>query len=126
MLTIISTIFIPLNFIAGVYGMNFDRQASPLNMPELDWYFGYPAVLTVMAITGGAAGALLQAEGLVLMLKLGRILLSKLTSLLSLLFFGLALWLLRRELDDFRYRDISSSSTACRRTGWPWRSPSPP
>ncbi len=34
-LTIISTIFIPLNFIAGVYGMNFDNEASPLNMPEL-------------------------------------------------------------------------------------------
>ena len=53
-LTIISTIFIPLNFIAGVYGMNFDRQASPLNMPELGWYYGYPAVLTLMAVTGGA------------------------------------------------------------------------
>jgi uncharacterized membrane protein YbhN (UPF0104 family) len=35
-----------------------------------------------------------------------KIQLSKLTSLLSLLFFGLALWLLRRELHDFRYRDI--------------------
>ena len=35
-----------------------------------------------------------------------KIQLSKLTSLLSLLFFGLALWLLRRELRDFRYRDI--------------------
>lgn len=51
-LTIISTIFIPLNFIAGVYGMNFNHQASPLNMPELDWYFGYPAVLLVMATVG--------------------------------------------------------------------------
>lgn len=52
-LTIISTIFIPLNFIAGVYGMNFNPQASPLNMPELNWYFGYPAVLSLMAIIGG-------------------------------------------------------------------------
>lgn len=51
-LTIISTIFIPLNFIAGVYGMNFDRHASPLNMPELGWYFGYPTVLAVMGVTG--------------------------------------------------------------------------
>jgi magnesium transporter len=46
-LTIISTIFIPLNFIAGLYGMNFDRS-SPYNMPELGWTYGYPAVLTVM------------------------------------------------------------------------------
>jgi magnesium transporter len=47
-LTIISTIFIPLNFIAGVYGMNFDTR-SPYNMPELGWTYGYPAVLCVMA-----------------------------------------------------------------------------
>jgi magnesium transporter len=52
-LTIISTIFIPLNFIAGVYGMNFNPQASPLNMPELNWYFGYPAALSLMAVVGG-------------------------------------------------------------------------
>jgi magnesium transporter len=50
-LTIISTIFIPLNFIAGVYGMNFDRN-SPYNMPELGWRYGYPAVLCVMAAVG--------------------------------------------------------------------------
>jgi magnesium transporter len=48
-LTIISTIFIPLNFIAGVYGMNFRPEASPLNMPELNWYFGYPFALSMMA-----------------------------------------------------------------------------
>lgn len=48
-LTIISTIFIPLNFIAGVYGMNFRPEASPLNMPELNWYFGYPFALGMMA-----------------------------------------------------------------------------
>ena len=41
-LTIISTIFIPLSFIAGVYGMNFD------NMPELSWKYGYFLVLGVM------------------------------------------------------------------------------
>jgi magnesium transporter len=40
-LTIVSTIFIPLTFIAGVYGMNFDPEASPFNMPELNWYWGY-------------------------------------------------------------------------------------
>ncbi|MEM9803648.1 MAG: magnesium/cobalt transporter CorA [Cyanobacteria bacterium P01_D01_bin.56] len=37
-LTVISTIFIPLTFIAGIYGMNFDTSESPLNMPELDWW----------------------------------------------------------------------------------------
>lgn len=48
-LTIIATIFIPLTFIAGVYGMNFHPDASPLNMPELTWYFGYPTALALMA-----------------------------------------------------------------------------
>ena len=42
-LTIIATIFIPLGFIAGVYGMNFDRSISPFNMPELGLPFGYVA-----------------------------------------------------------------------------------
>ncbi|MCU0304760.1 MAG: magnesium/cobalt transporter CorA [Thermoanaerobaculales bacterium] len=56
-LTIIATIFIPLSFIAGVYGMNFDRSAGPYNMPELGWALGYPAALAVMA--GVAAGLLL-------------------------------------------------------------------
>jgi len=43
-LTIIATIFIPLTFIAGVYGMNFQY------MPELDWHWAYFAVLGVMVI----------------------------------------------------------------------------
>jgi len=41
-LTVIATIFIPLTFIAGIYGMNFER------MPELKWAWGYPAVWAVM------------------------------------------------------------------------------
>ena len=41
-LTIIATIFIPLTFVAGIYGMNFTF------MPELKWHWGYPAVLLVM------------------------------------------------------------------------------
>lgn len=49
-LTIIATIFIPLSFIAGVYGMNFNPDASPLNMPELQWYLGYPFALGVMLL----------------------------------------------------------------------------
>lgn len=47
-LTVISTIFIPLTFIAGIYGMNFNPDVSPLNMPELNWYFGYPFVWLLM------------------------------------------------------------------------------
>jgi magnesium transporter len=47
-LTIIATIFIPLTFVAGVYGMNFDRAAGPWNMPELAWRYGYPAVMALM------------------------------------------------------------------------------
>jgi magnesium transporter len=50
-LTLIATIFMPLSFIAGLYGMNFDREASPWNMPELGWYAGYPMVLGLMACT---------------------------------------------------------------------------
>ncbi|MET0398168.1 MAG: magnesium/cobalt transporter CorA [Longimicrobiaceae bacterium] len=55
-LTIFTAVFIPLSFIAGLYGMNFDRSESPLNMPELDWYFGYPFALGLMAVI--AAGLL--------------------------------------------------------------------
>ncbi|BAQ64954.1 magnesium/cobalt transporter CorA [Geminocystis sp. NIES-3709] len=46
LLTIISSIFIPLTFIAGVYGMNFKY------MPELEWHWGYFAVLTLMFLIG--------------------------------------------------------------------------
>jgi magnesium transporter len=48
-LTIISTLFIPPTFIAGIYGMNFDVEKSPFNMPELQWYLGYPFALGLMA-----------------------------------------------------------------------------
>ncbi len=41
-LTVMATIFIPLTFIAGIYGMNFE------NMPELKWKWGYPAIWLVM------------------------------------------------------------------------------
>jgi magnesium transporter len=54
LLTVVSAIFIPLTFIAGVYGMNFDRTKSPLNMPELGWYWGYPFCLILMGITAGS------------------------------------------------------------------------
>ena len=45
-LTLIATIFIPLTFIAGIYGMNF------ANMPELEWRYGYFGILIVMAVIG--------------------------------------------------------------------------
>jgi magnesium transporter len=44
LLTIITTIFIPLSFIAGIYGMNFE------NMPELTWTWGYYGVLGLMLV----------------------------------------------------------------------------
>jgi len=47
-LTIIATLFLPLTFIAGVYGMNFDHEMSPWNMPELYMYYGYPLCLLFM------------------------------------------------------------------------------
>ncbi|NET05379.1 MAG: magnesium/cobalt transporter CorA [Symploca sp. SIO2B6] len=49
-LTVISTIFIPLTFVAGIYGMNFNPEASPWNMPELNSYWGYPLCLAVMVM----------------------------------------------------------------------------
>jgi magnesium transporter len=45
-LTIIATIFIPLTFIAGIYGMNFRF------MPELEWRWGYPMILAFMFALG--------------------------------------------------------------------------
>ncbi|MFD2784014.1 magnesium/cobalt transporter CorA [Hymenobacter rubripertinctus] len=54
-LTIISSIFIPLSFIVGLYGMNFQREGpnghvNPLNMPELYSPWGYPVLLAVLAL----------------------------------------------------------------------------
>ena len=43
-LTVISAVFLPLTLLAGIYGMNFVR------MPELQWSYGYPAVLGLMAV----------------------------------------------------------------------------
>ncbi len=52
-LTVMASIFIPLSFIAGVYGMNFDPSASGWNMPELGWPLGYPFALLLMAFVAG-------------------------------------------------------------------------
>ena len=43
-LTLIATIFIPLTFVVGLYGMNFR------NMPEIEWEYGYYSVLVIMVI----------------------------------------------------------------------------
>lgn len=56
-LTIVSTIFIPLTFIAGVYGMNFDY------MPELRWRYGYPLCLAAMAVTVALMLAYFRGQG---------------------------------------------------------------
>jgi magnesium transporter len=47
-LTIIATVFIPLTFIAGVYGMNFQH------MPELAWPWAYPLLWAVMIVIAAA------------------------------------------------------------------------
>ena len=48
-LTVISSIFMPLTFLAGVYEMNFNPE-HPWNMPELNWAFGYPLCLGVIGL----------------------------------------------------------------------------
>jgi magnesium transporter len=53
-LTLMSTVMLPLTFIAGIYGMNFDPEYSELNMPELRWFFGYPFALILMAVVAAA------------------------------------------------------------------------
>ncbi|TIU61227.1 MAG: magnesium and cobalt transport protein CorA, partial [Mesorhizobium sp.] len=49
-LTIVSVIFMPLTFLVGVWGMNFDPDTSPWNMPELKAYYGYPTALVFMGL----------------------------------------------------------------------------
>ena len=56
-LTVITTIFMPLTFIAGIYGMNF------VHMPELEWKGGYFAVLTVMLLLGTGMFAWFNSKG---------------------------------------------------------------
>lgn len=56
-LTVFSVIFMPLTFIVGVYGMNFQH------MPELGWRYGYAAILAVLGITAGALGIWFHKKG---------------------------------------------------------------
>ena len=53
LLTLVGTIFLPLGFLTGLYGMNFDPAASPYNMPELGTRYGYPVLLGVMFAIAG-------------------------------------------------------------------------
>jgi len=56
-LTVITTIFMPLTFLAGIYGMNFQ------NMPELEWTWGYFAVITIMLVIGLGMFAWFRSKG---------------------------------------------------------------
>lgn len=56
-LTIIATIFIPLTFITGIYGMNFEH------MPELKWEYGYFLVLSIMAALGISMAVVFKKRG---------------------------------------------------------------
>lgn len=56
-LTLVSVIFIPMTFIAGLYGMNFER------MPELKWDFGYLYGLLLMFGIGGATATYFKKKG---------------------------------------------------------------
>jgi magnesium transporter len=56
-LTVITTIFMPLTFIVGVYGMNFQ------NMPELNWKYGYFGALLVMFLVGAGMSLWFTKKG---------------------------------------------------------------
>jgi magnesium transporter len=53
----------PLSFITGIYGMNFNPGASKWNMPELNWRYGYPAVLVVLWVLALAMLAFFYRKG---------------------------------------------------------------
>lgn len=60
-LTVVATIILPLTFVAGVYGMNF--AGGPFNMPELEWQYGYPAVMGGMAAMAAVLVGYFRREG---------------------------------------------------------------
>ena len=60
-LTVVATIFIPLTFVAGIYGMNF--ADSPYNMPELSWTYGYPAAMLGMLLVALLMVGYFRREG---------------------------------------------------------------
>ncbi|MEQ9411718.1 MAG: magnesium/cobalt transporter CorA [Fuerstiella sp.] len=67
LLTVMASVFIPLSFVAGFYGMNFDPSVSQLNMPETKWKYGYLfAIILMISIAG------LTLAGLWLLKRYGR------------------------------------------------------
>jgi magnesium transporter len=62
-LTSCSIILMSVSFIAGLYGMNFNPSASPLNMPELNAAYGYPLTLLIMALVAGGLAYLFRRQG---------------------------------------------------------------
>ena len=61
-LTMIATLFIPLSFVAGLYGMNFDTE-SPWNLPELGWRFGYPFAWGIMLVIATGFAIFFKRKG---------------------------------------------------------------
>jgi magnesium transporter len=64
-LTIITVVFAPPTLIAAIYGMNFDSHRSPFNMPECNWYFGYPYALILMLYTSVMIYSYLKRRGFI-------------------------------------------------------------
>jgi magnesium transporter len=62
-LTILTTIFAPATLIAGIYGMNFNHEISPYNLPECQWYYGYPYALALMILTSAGMVSFLWWRG---------------------------------------------------------------
>jgi|AntRauTorcE11898_2_1112593.scaffolds.fasta_scaffold05705_2 magnesium transporter len=60
-LTVVATIFIPLTFVVGVYGMNF--AGTPFSMPELGWTYGYPATMLGMTLVTAMMLAHFRRQG---------------------------------------------------------------
>ena len=61
-LTVISAIFIPLTFVVGIYGMNFDTQL-PGNMPELKQPYGYVVAMSAMLLAAVTMVAYFRRRG---------------------------------------------------------------
>lgn len=61
-LTVVATIFLPLTFVVGIYGMNFEGGAY--NMPELSWQFGYLSVMIGLGLVSGILLIYFRREGI--------------------------------------------------------------
>jgi magnesium transporter len=60
-LTVVATVILPLTFVVGVFGMNFDD--GPFNMPELGWRLGYPGVVLGLAFVAVILIVAFREEG---------------------------------------------------------------